>query len=341
MVDRMPDHASSESKALENILRSVDLCVARPEIGYENPDAASSQVSPMRLRPQALFWDELKHGIYLLKISADERAFPVLHKTVHLASGAFAESPTSFVQELFSTLSPVNTTKCPTVRLSLLRGFFILARQTLGVSHPVTTICSELQKDHTSREISERGLSFMIDLLTSRRGMSYTLTFKSQLALIRLLRRSKDYERAGAMARTFSLSSISLFGFQSVSARMALRELEHVLMDQNEWHQALEVCFSIVGQPSSVDGSVEPQHHDEYAVYTMEDIAKIYDNFRQPESCIAWLDRAAKSAYNLFGSCIATTHIVDKLVSALFGSGKYEDANFWQCIQLARGDGVL
>lgn len=265
----------------------------------------------------------------------------MLHNIVQLAPGSFAENPTSFVQELFSTLSPVNTTKCPAVRLSLLRVFFDLASQTLGRAHPVTIICSELQKDHTSREISERGLSFMIDLLTSTRGMSYILTVKTHLALIQLLRRSKDYERAGVMARRLSSSSIALFGVQSLPARMALRELEHVLMDQNEWHQALKVCFSIVGQPPSADERVEPQYHDEYAIHTMEDVAKIYDNLGRPDSYIAWLERAAKSAYGLFGSCIATTHIIDKLVAAFVGSGKHEDANFWQSINMAGGDGSL
>ncbi|CAF9935980.1 hypothetical protein IMSHALPRED_010416 [Imshaugia aleurites] len=334
-VDRMPDHASSEFQVLETILRSVHLCIACPEIGYEN------QVLPLGRGPQELFWGELKHGIYLLKISADDRAFPVLHKTVQLAPGAFAESPTSFVQELFSTLSPVNTTKCSAVRLSLLRAFSDLAKQSLGGRHPVTIICSELQEDRTSREISERCLSFMIDLLTSMRGMSYALTITTQLALIQLLRRNKDIERAGIMARTVLSSSTALFGVHSLSARLALRALEHVLMDQNEWRQALEVCSSIVGQASSTEERVEPQHHDECAIHTMEDIAKIYDNLGRPESCIAWLDRAAKSAYNLFGSCAATTHIIDKLVGAFVGSGEHEDAKLWQWIRMARGDGVL
>ena len=181
----------------------------------------------------------------------------------------------------------------------------------------------------------------MIDLLTSMRGMSYALTITTQLALIQLLRRNKDIERAGIMARTVVSSSTALFGVHSLSARLALRALEHLLMDQNEWRQALEVCSSAVGQASSTEERVEPQHHDECAIYTMEDIAKIYDNLGRPESCIAWLDRAAKSAYNLFGSCAATTHIIDKLVSAFVGSGEHEDAKLWQWIRMARGDGVL
>ena len=166
------------------------------------------------------------------------------------------------------------------------------------------------------------------------------LTFRSQLALIQLLRRSKDYDRAGAMARRLSSNSINSSGIQSMSARLASRELEHILMDQNEWHQALEVCFSIIGQPSSASGTIEPQYHDMYAVHTMEDIAKIYDNLGQSESCIAWLIQAAKSAFVLKAPCMATTHIIDKLVTGLRAAGKHEDAKFWQSIHMPDGDGL-
>lgn len=285
----MPDHASSESQTLQTILRGIYSCFACPVFDHDSWYTAPDQASPIGPGTQALFWDEIKQGIYFLKISALERAFPVLNKTVELAPGALEDSPKVFIQELFSTLSPVNTVVCPEVRLSLLRAFAMLAGKRFGSTHYVTIICSELQKDRTSQEISERGLSFMIDLLTSTRGTSHTLTFRSQLALIRLLRRSKDYERACAMARRLLTSSINSSGIQSMSARLASRELEHILMDQNEWHQALEVCFSIIGQPSSASGTIEPQYHDIYAVHTMEDIAKIYDNLGLSETCTAWL----------------------------------------------------
>lgn len=123
----------------------------------------------------------------------------------------------------------------------------------------------------------------MIDLLTVTRGTSNSLTFKAQLARIRLLRRGKDYERAGAMARTIASSNISLFRVQSVSARTASREVEHFLMDQNEWHQ---VCLSIVGQPSPAGEMIEPKSLDDYAVYTIEDIAKIYEHLGRSDLCV-------------------------------------------------------
>lgn len=337
-LDRMPAHVNSESLNLETILRNVYSSCARRSFDHDSQHGKPDQVSQIVIGPQAQFWNELKYGIYLLKISCFERAFPVLRNAGDLSSGAFTENPLAFVQELFSTLSPANTALCSRLRLSLLREFINLAGQSFGSTHPVTVLCYELQKDRGSQEVSERALSFMIDLLISIQGTSYTLTFRAQTALVRLLRRSKEYERAGAMARRLLSSSISLFGAQSILARMAARELEHVLMDRNDWQQALEVCLSIIGQPPSTLELVEPQYYDEYAVHTMEDIAKIYDNLGESESSIAWLTQAANSAWTLWGSGVATTHIIDKLVGALITSGKHDEAMFWQNIHTAGGN---
>ena len=181
----------------------------------------------------------------------------------------------------------------------------------------------------------------MIDLLTATRVTSNPLTLKAQLARIRLLRRGKNYDRAGAMARTLASSNIALHGIQSMSARLASRELEHILMDQNEWHQALEVCLSIVGQRFHAGEMVEPECLDGYAVYTMEDIAKIYDHLGQPGSCVEWLSRAARSACFVWGPSVPTTHVVDKLVAALDKVGKHGEAMFWRGVLGSGGDGIV
>ena len=143
----------------------------RPDFGHDSQGTASCHTSPMGLGSQVLFWNAIKQDINLLKIPAFERAFPVLRKTVELASGAFAESPMAFVQELFSTSSPINATVCADVRLSLLRGFVVLAGQRFGSTHSVTVICSELQKDRTSRWIKTNGIKLqkcVSQLLDSR-----------------------------------------------------------------------------------------------------------------------------------------------------------------------------
>ena len=337
----MPDHVTSESQSLETILRSVHSCVVRPNIDdHHDQFTVSTQVSLSNPGPQALFWGTLKQAIYLYKIPASKRAIPVFDKAGKLASNAFVESPLTFVLELFSTVSPVNTALCSGLRLALLRVLAHHAEQRFGSTHFVTVLCSEIQKDRSAVEISERGLSLMIDLLTATRGTSNPLTLKAQLARIRLLRRGKEYDRAGAMARTLASSNITLYGIQSVPARLASRELEHILMDQNEWHQALQVCLSIIGHRSSAGDILEPESLDGYAVYTMEDIAKIYDHLGQPGSCVEWLSRAARSASIVWGPSVATTHVVDKLVAALEAVGRTGEAVFWRGVLVSGGDGI-
>ncbi|MCJ1231356.1 hypothetical protein MMC12_008033 [Toensbergia leucococca] len=59
----------------------------------------------------------------------------------------------------------------------------------------------------------------------------------------------------------------------------------------------------------------------------MEDIAKIYNHLKDVESSIAWLRQAAACAWTLWGSWVATQHIVDKLVAALNVCGKQGEAD--------------
>ena len=331
-LECMPAHVNAESLNLETILRNVHSVCARTNLSYSGRFEAPDQVSPNIAGALARFWSELKHGIYLLKISCFDRAFPALYSAGELADGALTDNPLAFVREIFSTLSPINTATCSGLRVSLLRGFSILASRKLERTDPIVVLCKELQNDGGSQEVSERALSFMIDLLTSIHGISYALALKAQTSYICLLRRNKDYARAGNLARRLVSSSNSTFGAQSRPARLAARELEHVLIDEEKWHEALEVCHSIVDQQHSSFQLAEPHRRDECAVYTMEDIAKIYANVGETKSCIAWLTQAANSAWMLWGSCVATRHIVDKLVGALMASGEADEADFWRNI---------
>ena len=329
-MNHIPALSSPQSLNLENILRNVYLSCSLSELDEQNLQQVPMQEQQAFDGSQVQLWNHLKQGIYLLKISSLERAFPTLHKVIELAQGVFVQDPLTFVQELFCTLSPVNTSLCPGLRAALLRGFCDLARQRLGSAHPVTVLCYELQYDDNSTEVSERGLLFMTDLLISMQGASSALTVGAETCLIEQLRRGKDYETAATRARRLLSRNESMFGAYSLLARIAAQQLEHVLMDQGDWEQALKVCFQIVGHtPSTLDSS-KLQYCDECAVYTMEDIAKIYDHLGDGNACIIWLTQAAYSALNLWGFYIATTHIVDKLINALTDAGRHEDATFWE-----------
>ena len=100
-------------------------------------------------------------------------------------------------------------------------------------------------------------------------------------------------------------------------------------MDLGDWQQALQVCMVIVGHTETV-GAVQPQYNDSCAASTMEDIAKVYDNLEDPESSIAWLKKAVKCEWNLWKDCVATKHVVDKLVAALLLRGRRDEAIIWR-----------
>lgn len=196
---RMPAHFNYETLSMETVLRNVHLCCIRSTSDGESQSGTWEQIGA---GPQAPFWGEFKDGIYFLKISCFEKAYPALRIAGDLKSSAFIESPLIFVREVFSTSSPVNTALCPNLRLSLLREFFTLAKRGWGATHPVKILCYELQKDGGFQEVSERALSFMANLLLSTQGILDGSTFRTQIALIRMLRRCNDYTKAAAMAQT-------------------------------------------------------------------------------------------------------------------------------------------
>lgn len=328
-------HLSPDCLSLETILRSIHVLYANVSLYNDVHSKHQSQATLATESPETRFWAELKHGIYLLKVSETNRAVPVLRQAGDFATEALVQRPHVFVLELLSTLSPVNTSVCPSLRISLLRGLSNLANTHVGALHPITILIRELQKYMTYRDISERGLSFINDLFTAILGLSHAYTFDAERALVRLLRRSGDNDRALYMAQQMFTTSKKAFGDGALRTRRAGRELEHILMDIGDWRQALEVCMTIVGQFETVTASPEPQYNDECAVHTMEDIAKIYCQLEDLHSSIAWLKQAATWAWTLWGTWVATKHIVDKLVAALNICGMQDEADLWQCRFLA------
>ncbi|PON20796.1 hypothetical protein TGAM01_v210304 [Trichoderma gamsii] len=98
------------------------------------------------------------------------------------------------------------------------------------------------------------------------------------------------------------------------------RRLEHVYIDQCEWDLALDVCFKILAQrlfDSTKEPMSNPQSHDEGALWTMEDIAQIYDCVANFNMAIAWLKQARASGGICWGAGVRLEHINDKLMELL------------------------
>jgi len=292
------------------------------------------------------FWSELKNGMYMHKVRSLQLAIPALQRACALAPQVLSKSfgfDLNFVKELFSTLSPVNTMVCPDVRRILLQYLSALARDRLTATHPIAVICHELQQDSHDREVSERALTYMLDAVQiyGVDGVSGNVSFDLEKTIVALLRRDKDLEAAARKAQVLCLKALKRLSVCQTAgwytdanreleqARMAATELSHVRIDQRDgqYDEAIKLSiFVLTGdiqftttddigwRPSPVD--LPEFIKDKRSVYTLEDLAKIYDTLQYRNRAIQWLEQARMLAVELFGNAsesTATAHIVEKL----------------------------
>ena len=280
--------------------------------------------------PTTKFWGDIGYAIYLLKVSSPARAWPTLDKACNSVSSLDFDS-TYWIQAMLTLLSPVNTKHCPELRKELLRYVGNLVEVKHGGTHPVATVAQCLIDDEQSRETSERSLRYMLELLNSKLGPCHALSVKVHTELVQLLRRDGDLPAAHRIGQQVLGVIQSGRGITSLEARKAARVLEHVLMDSAEWNKALQLCFFIVGQDEATSTVVEPSYTDECAIYTMEDISKIYGALGNVASSVVWLEKAIAVAWDIRPvDWIGTEHIVDKLDSILRQCGRSDEADVWR-----------
>lgn len=305
--------------------------------------------------PSDTFWNELKHGIYLLKVKSPGLAWPALDKACDLAPAVMTSrmpADHAFLRELFLTLSPVNTRIFPKIRIVLLQYLSYLACFKLQSTHPLAVICHELQQDQHSREVSELALKCMLSILRapgSGSNRDETAAFRLECANITLLRRDGQLSLAAAEAKL--LYDRCRWNFQhddseqaTQQLRKAAAELAHVRMDQRGEHyvEAIDLSLLVLTgmlEPTVAIGGDFPPHPsdfasfigDEKSVYALEDLAKIYEELDATDQAIEWLERAEDFACELFGNetvSTATAHIVKKLAD-LKARSSLQKKNYW------------
>ncbi|KAK3944457.1 hypothetical protein QBC46DRAFT_374365 [Diplogelasinospora grovesii] len=293
------------------------------------------------------YWDAIKNGIYLMKISdgsmeapdrrPDRRAWPAFAEAGRLAAPAMKTQPFDFLREAFATLSPANTRIRPELRAVLLQFLASEARDKLSPTHPITTICRELQNDQDCQEVSRRGLQCMLDLFNSRLGRSRAVTFKLLDSLATMLRRNGELDAAMDIIMELLNSCRQVFGHGSDQVRTVESELAHFYMVADECDLALGHCMAVVKRPPKMPGPLpDPEpvfYQDAIAAHAMEDIAEIHQRRGDIGQCITWLERAASIALSIWGpQSIATGHIVDKMTNLQreFGTDLLRSAMRWQ-----------
>jgi hypothetical protein len=266
------------------------------------------------------FWKGIKQSVYLVKTPSQARAWSVLDHAYDKASEALLTSDViTLLREIFATLSPGNNSAFPAIRMQILRFLSDLATSRLGILHPVAVILQQLQYDGQSREVSQRCLSYMVEVLSSDHKAFHPKAFKAQVSIVRLLRLDYEYDQALMLAQRLWTSAQDQYGRNSWEANTAARQLEHIYIDLGHLYCALDVCFSVVGQDTGLAEQQFRGQVNECWVYTMEDIAEIYQKLGNMGLSIAWLKEAEKSARLLGKEWIGAAHIGDKLNSALRG----------------------
>jgi len=292
--------------------------------------------------PSADFWTEMKHGIYLLKTQKTQAGWRALDMACDMAPKILV-SPQAFdflfMRELFLTLSPVNTRVFPKIRTVILQYLGCLASFKLSKTHPIFVICHQLQQDGHDRHVSEVGLQCMLDTFATReQGEAFAieskeLAFQVERALITLLRRDGQLEAAAGRAEALmqiSLKDIAAACWGSDTmvmdrastlehSRLAARELAHVRMDQgiSRYDKAIEISvFVLTGTlqlAANEDGwpplpyTITNVIRDKSSVYTMEDLAQIYEKLGMIKEANDWLQLAVALALDLFGDTYEST----------------------------------
>ena len=310
--------ADERLRSLDIILKSIRAHIS--EANFSGDIAALNDPTlPLQAQPVVHIWKEIGHAIYLLKMKSSGQAWAIFNSACELAKAASVQlQPTACVLELLTTLSPANTRVFPPIRISLLRYFDSLVEIKLTNTHPIAIIARNLQRDGQCPDVSERALLYMLELFNSRLGPCHALSFKARTALTRLLRRDQDYKGALRIGRQLLDFARTELGPCSLEARKAAREIEHILIETEDYSQALELCFSIIGRDKSNTALAEPKHKDECAVYTMEDLSKIYSLLGDIESSTMWLKQALITSRSVWpNGSVGEDHIVDKLKSLL------------------------
>ncbi|KAJ9614627.1 hypothetical protein H2200_002764 [Cladophialophora chaetospira] len=271
------------------------------------------------------FWTNVKTGIYFLKKQSPTLAWPLLNEACAVASDVFSHAPILFLTQVFTVLSPVNTTVCPLIRSTLMKYLAGMASIKLkSAQHPLAVILKELSLDNEYGEASEKALNMTLSLLTQNLGTGHSATFAVHRSLITLLRRDRRLALAKQHGEelvettqcvAFSRSNLDIeTGTASLSMTVlciALTELIHIHMDLGQYALARNLCSTILQNYQLSQGVTYP---DDRAAYALEDMAEICSRMGDYEAAADWLRQALDASGIIRGRQNATTeHIRAKL----------------------------
>lgn len=260
--------------------------------------------------PNYIFWWRIKNALYFAKINSHELVKPELAQALPLLPQVCETMPFALLKDLFATLSPVATQRCPAIRLQILRAFRETSVAKLGQYHMLSEICRILYHDGGDDHLSMMLLPAMLDETKETLNAKHPEIFELSCTLVSFYRRDKQFEEAEKLARTLVEAQLSFYGRNDPYTRLALSERVYIHNDQGQYEEALSIAEDIMRQAQAYCGNEFP---DMRSIYHMEDIAEICDRLGRTNHSINWLWQAYNGARRLWGGCSSTWHISDKL----------------------------
>ncbi|EXJ75075.1 uncharacterized protein A1O5_01771 [Cladophialophora psammophila CBS 110553] len=236
----------------------------------------------------AAFWRDIKYAISLLKRQS-LKAWETLREAGKKVDLTISPEPRCFMGELFATTSPVNTKVCPGLRTVLLQLLWKESYKKLGVQHPFSIVCFELQKGDTHRGQSEQAIKLVRDLFAQHLDPLHPETLRWKRAEITLLRRDGELDSARRLCLQLLDETRSNPNTCTKQSRIVLNELIKMYMDAKEYDLAARCCIEGIGDAVKELGVNFP---DDCAVRMMEDMADIAGLRGDTGGQVFWLHQA-------------------------------------------------
>jgi hypothetical protein len=266
------------------------------------------------------FWTNTENYFDLLKLPRERKTnyevLSILAEMQDLAENMIVDEPFDFLRRLFNTLSPSNIRPYSKQRLCLINNLRLACKRILGPCHPLTVICSTLEQDETSPELSRYALETMSRMSITHFGHDHAVSRKLSDSIIELTRRSGDLPSAIHLAGAALQMNVEAHGPNSNEARSAALEVAHLLTLCREHEKALSLRHRIVTDGSDQEKAMH--HDDSIAAHTMEALAEYYVHQGLANVAAMWLRRAetiARKVWSLDSS--STLHIAEKLDALL------------------------
>jgi len=260
--------------------------------------------------PNYICWWRIKNALYFAKINSHELVEPELTEALQLLPQVCETIPVALLKDLFATLSPVATQRCPALRSQILRAFREISAAKLGRYHMLSEICRILYNDGGDDQLSMMLLPAMLDEAKETLNAKDPEILELSCTLVSFYRRNKRFEEAKKLAEALVATQIRLYGRNDPFTNQALSELVYVHNDQGQFEEALNIAEDIIQQAQAYCGDEFP---DTRSIYHMEDIAEVCDRLGRTSQSINWLWQAYNGARRLWGGCSSTWHISDKL----------------------------